>query len=82
MLKVIDFSVELLLNLFDEMYKKNYVVYCCYLLTVYVLSTDRLPPAGRRGYTSVFNAIKRIAAEEGVATLWRVGILHLFITPL
>lgn len=30
-----------------------------------------LPKAERRGYTSVFNAIVRIAREEGVTTLWR-----------
>ena len=31
----------------------------------------RLPPAERRGYTNVFNALSRIVSEEGVATLWR-----------
>ncbi|KAL4221436.1 hypothetical protein ACF0H5_019693 [Mactra antiquata] len=31
----------------------------------------RLPPAERRGYTNVFNAIMRISKEEGVTTLWR-----------
>lgn len=31
----------------------------------------RLPPAERRGYTSVFNALYRITKEEGVLTLWR-----------
>ena len=30
------------------------------------------PAAERRGYTSVFNALARIAKEEGVLTLWRV----------
>jgi len=34
-------------------------------------SDGRLPPAERRGYTSVFNAIARIAREEGVLALWR-----------
>ncbi|EGD77243.1 2-oxoglutarate/malate carrier protein [Salpingoeca rosetta] len=29
------------------------------------------PAAERRGYTSVFNALSRIAREEGVLTLWR-----------
>lgn len=38
-------------------------------------SDGRLPPAERRGYTSVFNAIARIAREEGVLALWRVRIL-------
>lgn len=31
----------------------------------------RLPPAERRGYTSVFNALSRMSKEEGVLTLWR-----------
>ncbi|KAM9700071.1 mitochondrial 2-oxoglutarate/malate carrier protein isoform 1-T1 [Menidia menidia] len=31
----------------------------------------RLPPDQRRGYSNVFNALSRIAKEEGVATLWR-----------
>ena len=30
-----------------------------------------LPPAERRNYTSVFNALTRIIKEEGVTTLWR-----------
>merc|ERR1711970_1679117 len=30
-----------------------------------------LPPAERRGYTSVGNALTRIVREEGVGTLWR-----------
>lgn len=36
------------------------------------MSADGAAPAAeRRGYTNVFNAIARIAREEGVATLWR-----------
>lgn len=31
----------------------------------------RLPPAERRGYSSVFNALYRITTEEGLLTLWR-----------
>lgn len=31
----------------------------------------RLPPAERRGYTNVFNALYRITTEEGILTLWR-----------
>ncbi|XP_044939140.1 mitochondrial 2-oxoglutarate/malate carrier protein isoform X1 [Mustela putorius furo] len=31
----------------------------------------RLPPDQRRGYKNVFNALIRIAREEGVPTLWR-----------
>ena len=41
--------------------------------------TDRLPPAERRGYSSVFNALSRMAKEEGVLTLWRVGFMcHMY----
>ena len=29
------------------------------------------PPAERRGYSNVFNALGRIASEEGVASLWK-----------
>lgn len=31
----------------------------------------RLPPAERRGYTGVFNALARVTREEGLFTLWR-----------
>lgn len=31
----------------------------------------RLPPAERRGYRNVFDALVRMAREEGVLTLWR-----------
>lgn len=31
----------------------------------------RLPPAERRGYKNVFDALFRITREEGVLTLWR-----------
>ncbi|XP_050537075.1 mitochondrial 2-oxoglutarate/malate carrier protein-like [Daktulosphaira vitifoliae] len=34
-------------------------------------SDAQLPIADRRGYTSVFNALARIAREEGIATWWR-----------
>lgn len=33
----------------------------------------KLPPAERRGYKNVFNALVRIVNEEGTATLWKVG---------
>ena len=32
----------------------------------------KLPPAERRGYKNVFNALVRISKEEGVLTLWKV----------
>lgn len=34
-------------------------------------SDGQLPLSERRGYTSVFNALARIAKEEGIATWWR-----------
>ena len=34
----------------------------------------RLPPAERRNYTHVFNALGRIIREEGVLKLWRGAI--------
>lgn len=35
------------------------------------MSADsKLPPAERRGYTSVLDALARVAREEGVAALW------------
>ena len=51
----------------------SYAMYCvCY----------RLPVAERRGYTSAFNALFRISREEGVLTLWRVGITPAVICTL
>lgn len=34
-------------------------------------SDAQLPLSERRGYTSVINALARIAKEEGIATWWR-----------
>lgn len=34
-------------------------------------SDGRLPPAERRGYKNVFDALLRITREEGLFTLWR-----------
>ena len=34
-------------------------------------SDGRLPPAERRGYKNVFDALIRITREEGILTLWR-----------
>jgi len=34
-------------------------------------SDAQLPLSDRRGYSSVFNALARIAKEEGIATWWR-----------
>lgn len=39
----------------------------------------KLPPAERRGYKNVFNALHRITKEESVGTLWKVSSFsHLF----
>lgn len=37
-------------------------------------SDGRLPPAERRNYKNVFNALTRITTEEGVTTLWRGAV--------
>ncbi|CAH8833700.1 unnamed protein product [Trichobilharzia szidati] len=37
-------------------------------------SDGRLPPAERRNYSNVFNALIRITREEGLLTLWRGAI--------
>jgi len=34
-------------------------------------SDGRLPPAERRGYTNVFNALYRICKEEGILKMWQ-----------
>ncbi|VEN56785.1 unnamed protein product [Callosobruchus maculatus] len=34
----------------------------------------RLPPAERRNYSNVFNALSRIVKEEGLLTLWRGAV--------
>ncbi|XP_029407343.2 mitochondrial 2-oxoglutarate/malate carrier protein-like [Bactrocera dorsalis] len=41
---------------------------------VRMLTDARLPPADRRNYTSVFNALSRITKEEGVLALWRGAV--------
>ena len=41
-------------------------------LTLVRMQADALkPPAQRRGYTNVFNALGRVVKEEGVANLWK-----------
>lgn len=40
----------------------------------YAVLPHSLPPAERRGYSNVFNALVRISREEGITTLWRVCI--------
>lgn len=42
-------------------------------------SDGRLPPAERRNYSSVFNALMRITREEGVLTLW-VGFFLMILS--
>lgn len=41
---------------------------------VRMMTDARLPPADRRNYTSVFNALSRIGKEEGVRALWRGAV--------
>jgi solute carrier family 25 oxoglutarate transporter 11 len=40
----------------------------------------KLPANEKRGYTNVFNALTRIAREEGRATLWKVFITNYVVT--
>mmetsp|Transcript_25187 Transcript_25187/g.62358 ORF Transcript_25187/g.62358 Transcript_25187/m.62358 type:complete len:306 (-) Transcript_25187:619-1536(-) len=48
-------------------------VVCCpvEVSLVRMQADGRLPVAERRGYTNVFNALYRIAKEEGILTCWR-----------
>ncbi|GAB0090112.1 mitochondrial 2-oxoglutarate/malate carrier protein [Sergentomyia squamirostris] len=41
------------------------------LSLIRMTADGRLPPAERRNYTSVFNALARITREEGLLMLWR-----------
>lgn len=43
------------------------------LILIRMQADSTLPPEQRRGYTSFFNAAKRIPAEEGVFSLWKGG---------
>lgn len=43
------------------------------LILAFPCPSPRLPADQRRGYKNVFNALIRIAREEGVPTLWRVS---------
>ncbi len=47
--------------------------FSCFDVCIHDFVLYRLPVAERRGYTSVFNALSRIAREEGITTLWRVS---------
>lgn len=42
----------------------------------------KLPPAEKRGYKNVFNALVRIVKEEGTATLWKVNEFNLITTNI
>ena len=56
------------------LYRKLRRLICLTSVHVHVFHC-RLPPAERRGYTSVFNALFRIGSEEGVPALWTVGLI-------
>jgi len=43
------------------------------LILVRMQADSMAPPEKRRGYTGVFNAAKRIPAEEGFLSLWKGG---------
>jgi solute carrier family 25 oxoglutarate transporter 11 len=44
------------------------------LILIRMQADSTLPVDQRRNYTSVFNAIKRIPAEEGIINLWKGGV--------
>ena len=52
-------------------------VFTRYFILHSMTADGKLPPAERRGYKNVFNALTRIAKEEGVLTLWKVRGLKL-----
>lgn len=43
------------------------------LILIRMQADSTLPAEQRRGYTSFFNAAKRIPAEEGIFSLWKGG---------
>ena len=45
------------------------------LVLVRMQADGRLPPAQRRGYTNVFDALGRIAGAEGILSLWSSGVV-------
>lgn len=44
------------------------------LILIRMQADSTLPVEQRRNYTSVFNAIRRIPAEEGILNLWKGGV--------
>ena len=44
------------------------------LILIRMQADSTLPVDQRRNYTSVFNAIRRIPAEEGILNLWKGGV--------
>lgn len=55
-----------------------YYMYDIWLCVYTCTSHCRLPVAEQRGYKSVFDALFRITREEGLFTLWRVIIIHVY----
>jgi solute carrier family 25 oxoglutarate transporter 11 len=45
------------------------------LAMVRMQADGKLPEAERRGYTSIFDAVSKIARTEGVASMWQTGVV-------
>lgn len=45
------------------------------LAMVRMQADGKLPPAERRGYRNIFDALNRIARTEGVPSMWKTGIV-------
>merc|ERR550532_2138596 len=45
------------------------------LAMVRMQADGKLPPAERRGYRNIFDAVRKIARTEGVLSMWRTGVV-------
>ncbi|CAK9099278.1 unnamed protein product [Durusdinium trenchii] len=45
------------------------------LAMVRMQADGKLPPEQRRGYKNIFDAVSKIASQEGVLSMWRTGVI-------